>query len=407
MCSSTHEELVRVERNRPFYNTPATPAPIDDEVSFSEMDEASISQAAPPMASRSAPRSAMICSMVLLGLILINPLTIGACINTGFARKVAGSRLSQRSSPTVLVESDLERTRTIYSIARTDRSGSAIHEMLLYHAEAYARNTTYGGACVDRINWGVKQSTKRKYFTARHEQRIKLLEDMGLADQLPMACPSESDLASGKAILMNRDQVEGSRKQHFTEDWIAYLQSKRAKPSKDVSSSTHSTPSSSTPPPIQVAVHVRRGDVTPCRSHAKRYLPNQYYLDVLDKYLPQVCKYENPQACLVTVYTEEKSFETVDAFLRRGYRVDLDSSLSDIWLGIMTADVVVTSRSSFSQVPAMLNQKNKAVVIVPFDKDKEQFKQFEWATTPGLTFVDGNILSAAEAKLPVFVAFCE
>uniref|UniRef100_A0A7S3PCC3 Uncharacterized protein n=1 Tax=Amphora coffeiformis TaxID=265554 RepID=A0A7S3PCC3_9STRA len=399
MCSSTHQKLVRVQRN-----SPSKASAIDDEESFSEMDQMTISEGvAPPIPSRSASRATIRLTMLLVVLILFTPFTIGRCINT---------RLLQQQPLKSLEESELGTATTIYSIARTDRSGAAIHEMLLYHAEAYARNMTYGGACVDRIDWRVKQSTKRKYFTARHEQRTKLLQDMGLADQLPLACPSPSDLASGKAMFIDRDEVQRSREYHFTADWLAYLQSQRTKlveddPSAHSSTATTTTTNNQTTP-FQVAVHVRRGDVDPCRLHAKRYLPNQYYLDVLDKYLPQVCKdATNPKACQVTVYTEKNSFERFDAFLQRGFRVDLDSSLSDVWHGIMTADMVVTSRSSFSEVPAMLNHNaNKAVVIVPFDKDKKEFKQFEWAIMPGWTFVDRDILRSAEAKHPEFAAFC-
>ena len=33
----------------------------------------------------------------------------------------------------------------------------------------------------------------------------------------------------------------------------------------------------------EIAVHLRRGDVSPC-THARRYLPNSHYLALIDQY---------------------------------------------------------------------------------------------------------------------------
>ena len=121
MCSSTHQKLVRVQRTCPSNKASA----IEDEQSFSEMDQATISEGVvPPLPSRPASRATIRLTILVLGLILFNPFTIDHCMNT---------RLSQSPPPMSLPDNELGNTTTtttMYSIARTDRSGAAIHEML-------------------------------------------------------------------------------------------------------------------------------------------------------------------------------------------------------------------------------------------------------------------------------------
>jgi len=86
-----------------------------------------------------------------------------------------------------------------------------------------------------------------------------------------------------------------------------------------------------------------------------RYLPNQYYLRLIDRYNPK-------NDSDVFVYSELDSFETFDEFRERGYHVVLDGPLVEVWQGIMTSDVVILSRSAFSLIPAYLT---KGTVVFP------------------------------------------
>jgi hypothetical protein len=78
-----------------------------------------------------------------------------------------------------------------------------------------------------------------------------------------------------------------------------------------------------------------------------RYLPNVYFLDMLDAALSR-----NPGAEVI-VYSESKAAEGFDVFRDRQYSVRLDSSLADVWSGLIGASEVILSRSSFSYVPAL------------------------------------------------------
>jgi len=58
----------------------------------------------------------------------------------------------------------------------------------------------------------------------------------------------------------------------------------------------------------------------------------------------------------VTIYSESASFETFDVFRKRGFSVELDTKdLSVVWKALVSADLVILSRSFFSFVPAAVN----------------------------------------------------
>jgi hypothetical protein len=117
----------------------------------------------------------------------------------------------------------------------------------------------------------------------------------------------------------------------------------------------------------RIAVHIRRGDITPCRPRTRgypRYLPNQHYLKLIDRYTSTSTSTAQTKASQVVIYSESESFESFDVFRERGYQVVLDGSIGDVWKGIIGSDVVILSRSSFSLVPAIM-AKGK-VCYTPF-----------------------------------------
>jgi hypothetical protein len=108
-----------------------------------------------------------------------------------------------------------------------------------------------------------------------------------------------------------------------------------------------------------IVAHIRRGDVTPCRPKNKgfdRYLPNKHFMDVIDLY--------NKPGARVEIITESNSFEAMDEFREKGYNVNLDEDLGEIWRTFVTADVVILSRSDFSMIPAVVAMGQ--VVYTPF-----------------------------------------
>jgi Glycosyl transferase family 11 len=113
----------------------------------------------------------------------------------------------------------------------------------------------------------------------------------------------------------------------------------------------------SKPPMVPSAVvHVRRGDVDPCKQWKDRYLPNAYYLDVLKQCVPK----DVP----VTVFSEAASFEPFSDFdsniTSTTFRLDTD--VAEVWQAVMSASHVVLSKSSFAYVPALLNANNATIV---------------------------------------------
>lgn len=206
----------------------------------------------------------------------------------------------------------------------------------------------------------------------------------GLAHQLPLACPSRDELASGKAVLLDRQSLHLHKETLFSARWLEHLRSR----TKD---HLQEDPTQSQKSTLQVAVHLRRGDVDPCK-YPRRYLPNKYYTwTSWTKYLPPL---RSDRPCKVTAYSEAKSLEPFDVYRRRGFGIDLDSSLEHMWRTIMTSDVVILSRSSFSQVPAKLNEN---LVISPCARTDE---------IPGWTSICEDSLKAAAENVHALTAFC-
>eukprot|EP00429_Kryptoperidinium_foliaceum_P041394 CAMPEP_0176117324 /NCGR_PEP_ID=MMETSP0120_2-20121206/58940_1 /TAXON_ID=160619 /ORGANISM="Kryptoperidinium foliaceum, Strain CCMP 1326" /LENGTH=300 /DNA_ID=CAMNT_0017451613 /DNA_START=59 /DNA_END=958 /DNA_ORIENTATION=+ len=213
------------------------------------------------------------------------------------------------------------KKKTIWSHARGDRSGAFIQDMLMCHAYAYHKGYIYGGACGRNTNL---------QFKPKHQE---LIDSIGLTNVLKFGCPPGKNTE-----LQYRGDYINNDTGIFTEDYIANLQELIDYPTK--------------PEKRRISVHMRRGDITPCRPRTRgypRYLPNQHFLRLIDRYNPN-------NDSEVFVYSESESFENFDAFRERGYNVVLDGSIGDVWKGILVSDVVIPSRSSFSLVPSIMTK---------------------------------------------------
>jgi hypothetical protein len=226
-------------------------------------------------------------------------------------------------------ESRAER-RTIYSVAKTDRSGAAVADMLLAHAYSFANNLIYAGACADG-HLPYRQSTEQ------------LIEAVDLQGVLKYACPGDDDDDEGATIL-DRKTYAAMNTRIFTKEYLKYLHSRIDYPTSKNQS---------------VVVHVRRGDVTPCGYWANRYLPNSHYMKILKAYVPKDLS--------VSIFSETNAFESFDDFVNCS--IYLDTDLSKAWRAMITADFIVLSKSSFSFVPAILNP-NATVIYTPFMQKK-------------------------------------
>lgn len=257
----------------------------------------------------------------------------------------------------------------LYSVGRKDRSGSVVTDMLYAHAFAFAINVTYGGACYTQ-----------RGFPRREVQSV--LTSLGWDQFLPFRCPesagrNSSSFKPDSTLLLDESLYRSSRHVHFTRSWRHHIRNQL--PTRPKNQST-----------LEIVVHVRRGDVTPCR-YKRRYLPNEHYLRLIEQYKPA------NRSSHVTIYSEPNSFEPFDAFRRLGYDVMLENNgLANIWNAIATADVAILSRSFFSFVPATINT-NK-VVYTPFF-DFEPLEEWE--------VVENTVMRTTERTLKrMFVEDC-
>jgi hypothetical protein len=204
--------------------------------------------------------------------------------------------------------------------------------MLLAHAYAYRNNLTYAGAC------DIDLGRSHKQRIAAHQQ---LIRDIRLQDVLKFACPPNKKRSHFLRTGQYRNLATVS--DLWTAEWRDLIRSFMFVPQNHTAATGNDGV-------LTVAVHIRRGDITPCGKHSNWYLPNSHYLSILDTHLPK------DQPVQVTVYSETNSFEPWSDFEGRPYQLALDTNLADVWSAIMSADYVVTSKSSFSITPASLNR---------------------------------------------------
>ena len=110
--------------------------------------------------------------------------------------------------------------------------------------------------------------------------------------------------------------------------------------------------------PLRIAIHVRRGDVTPTH-HADRYTPDAKILATLDLVLSHM----GGQTPEIHVYSQGRA-EDFAAFSERGCVLHLDEDALTDLAGLASADILIIGKSSFSYVAALLSQG--LVIYEPF-----------------------------------------
>jgi len=174
----------------------------------------------------------------------------------------------------------------------------------------------------------------------------------------------------------------------FTDDYLQFLQSHVPFPQLAQRTLWKQALSE---PRIRIALHVRRGDVTPCSDDldiVQRYLPNAYYQSVLTQALKDYSaqqiktnahnqKKPSHVSYDVIIFSQHPSLEplTVDAFwpddnmdspnhtVTLTVHTDESTDLLDIWATMMVADTFVMSKSSFSIIPALLHHASKTEIV--------------------------------------------
>lgn len=225
--------------------------------------------------------------------------------------------------------------RLFYSQLRPDRPGSAIQDMLMAHAYAYQNNLDYGGAC----------SEKESKINPHLKEIQSLIIGLGLDTIIQVACPQNTTNGVRIPVVHRRFFASGNMAV-FSKDWLEFIHSKVKYPSPVANTQK------------QAVVHIRRGDVEPCNDNEQRYLPNAYYERVIHDYIPL--------DYTIIIHSEAQTVEGWESFQQLNktrtiiWKLD-HPNLLQTWQDMMTANIFVMSKSSFSVVPALLNRHGRII----------------------------------------------
>ncbi|MFS4482688.1 hypothetical protein ACKGJY_06700 [Hyunsoonleella sp. 2307UL5-6] len=115
-----------------------------------------------------------------------------------------------------------------------------------------------------------------------------------------------------------------------------------------------------------VAIHVRRGDIVVWKtqrqsSNVERWQSNDYFVNTLNNVLQQM---DTEKQIKIYLFSQGKESDFPEFKKFDNIIYCLDMSAQDSFLHMVFADVLITSKSSFSYKPALLN---KGLKIVPPD----------------------------------------
>ncbi|MCM1537158.1 MAG: hypothetical protein NC254_02025 [bacterium] len=116
---------------------------------------------------------------------------------------------------------------------------------------------------------------------------------------------------------------------------------------------------------VNIACHIRRGDIMEATkkgdsSFSRRYLANNYYVKALRIAVESAKELGAEHHIYVFSQGEEKDFRELKEFENVTFCLDMSAQQS--FLHMVRADILVTSKSSFSYKPALIN---KGIKICP------------------------------------------
>ena len=235
-----------------------------------------------------------------------------------------------------------------WSHAATDRTGHAVMDMIKAQADCFGHGWEYGGACG---------------YTKRHSLNADVIERLGLGEVVGYDCPPDPD---DEKYYLPSHHYRHDELKAFTQDWFDFM--KMSAPRLVELGTKYGEDDI-----FRVAVHIRRGDVTLCTGNAwKRYLPNSHFVRLIERVLEDVTQpYE------VTIYSEAQygkeryvQYEDFQVFKDKNYKVVLGGDLVEVFEAFISADVLITGKSSFSILPAFLRLDRGGVIYTPFVQDE-------------------------------------
>jgi hypothetical protein len=250
-----------------------------------------------------------------------------------------------------------------FSKYRLDRSGAYIQDMLFVHAFAYKKNITYGGSCIDVNDPAIEKNKHNVLQHSASHQRV--IHALGLQDVLLPIYTCSPTNQSNHTVLKFDDYFKLDTA-IWTPAWVKAMKAIMHHPCK--AAATTKTGLNHRPNNmLNVVIHIRQGDVSPCPHTTGRYLPNSHYKRVMDHFLWPQKKHANNETKghNITIFSESKSFEDWNYFENiTNVTLRLDTDIEDVWKSMMDADTLIMSKSSFSLVPAAFNEGT--VIYTPF-----------------------------------------
>ena len=181
--------------------------------------------------------------------------------------------------------------------------------------------------------------------------------------KFPNETPNEIQLVrdimstySGKKVIFLCEQDQGYRKQYGA---IPYIQQKFYSAQARIGQTlkydkTH----------LNIAIHVRRGDIMVDSQNAKlkmRYLSNDYFERVLHQVVEHFTESQNKPICIY-FFSQGKPEDYPEFHKYKNLVWCMDMGAHESFLHMVYADVLITSKSSFSYKPALLN---KGIKVCP------------------------------------------
>uniref|UniRef100_A0A7S3P5N5 Uncharacterized protein n=1 Tax=Amphora coffeiformis TaxID=265554 RepID=A0A7S3P5N5_9STRA len=249
-----------------------------------------------------------------------------------------------------------------YIRAKNDRAGSTISDMLKAHAYCFNHGIQLMGFCGTSYH----MNENRNFATA-----------LGVDAVLPFRCPKEMN---NRNYFVPRAAYHNDEEHTFSPAWLDYM-SQVFSP-RNLPEYTDGV--------FRIAAHIRRGDVSLCTDNAnRRYLNNMHYIRIIDQVLDRynISSTGTRTPYEVTIYSESDShdtktkaqYEDFAEFTERGYIMRLDYGIRSTWREFIAADVLITAKSGFSMVPAILRLKKPGVIFTPH---KHAYMLPHWELVP-------------------------
>jgi hypothetical protein len=233
---------------------------------------------------------------------------------------------------------------------RCDRSGAKIMSMLRCESYCFINNLAFGGA-IDR-------SSKYNSNKLRYRELQKYLEECkSLCKFLNLPEPQ----LNTELFLHSNITYDEITENIFDKTYLNFLYERCRSNFIKLNNNDNV---------YIIAIHIRRGDVTANGKWSARYIPNSYYINLIDRLKKNASKYnKNIQ---IYIFSERITDSPFDVFQNMDCILMLDVDVVQTWNYFIMSDLLVTAPGSFSVTPALLRTKGNVIYtentyMIPLD----------------------------------------